>query len=300
MKLAWILLAIAAIASPAGAQLSADWMIPAAAHTSGVGGTFWRTDLSLHNPHDYDLPVVVQLLPSDTANWQSLSVAVTLEPWETVNLWDVLAPDLLDHQGTAALMVYADLGLACEPIEDCQFLVTSRTYTVDPRGAGGEFGQTLPGVDYWRGVDWSSYGYAAGILNDGDIFRCNVGVASWSDDWALVRVDVQSSGGDILASHDLDVPPFGHVQRRLPTPVEGGSLVFYLVDGADDARVFPYASVVNQSTGDPSYQGAVASTAGVVAVKATAPLSGRPERPFAVTPATAADARRALRERTAQ
>jgi hypothetical protein len=272
-------------------------MVPAAAHTGGVGGTFWRTDLSLHNPHDFDLPVVVQLLPSDTSNWQAITLPITLYPWETFNLWDALAPDLLDHQGTAALMIYADLGLACDPIEDCEFLVTSRTYTVDPRGAAGEFGQTLPGVDYWRAVDWSTYGYAAGILNDGELFRCNIGAASWSDGWTVVRVDVQSSAGEILARHDLEIPPFGHVQQRLTTPVEGGSLVFYLVDGPDDARVFPYASVVNQSTGDPSYQGAVASTAGVVAVKAAALPSGRPDRPVAATPSVAADARRALRER---
>jgi len=280
----WTLLLTAALTSQAGAQLASDWMVAASAHTPGVAGTFWRTDLSLHNPHQFDLPVWVQLLPSDTANWEAVALEVTLYPWETVNLWDVLAPDLLDHRGTAALMVYADTDLRCDPIEDCQFLVTSRTYTLDPRGSGGEFAQTLPGVDYWRGVDWTSYGYAAGILNDGVFFRCNVGVASWSAGWTVVRVDVQDSAGSILASHEIEVPPFGHVQQRLPTAVEGGSLVFYLVDGPDDARIFPYASVVDQTTGDPSYQAAIASTAGVVTAKSIAEPRGRPDRPQPAQP----------------
>jgi hypothetical protein len=283
------LILVAALALPAHAQLAADWMVAAAAHTPGVGGTFWRTDLSIHNPHQYDLPVWVQLLPSDTVNWDAYTLQITLYPWETINLWDALAPDLLDQRGTAALMVYADPSLACDPIEDCQFLVTSRTYTPDPRDSGGEFAQTIPGVDYWQAVDWTSYGYAAGILNDGELFRCNIGVASWSPGWTVVRVDVQDSSGNILASHELQVPPFGHVQRRLATAVEGGSLVFYLVDGPDDARVFPYASVVDQTTGDPSYQRAIASTAGVAAAKSLTEPSGRPAHPVAVERRPAAE-----------
>jgi len=277
-----VLTLVTLIALPVHAQLAADWMVAAAAHTGGVGGTFWRTDLSLHNPQEYDLPVVVQMLPSDTANWEAPAILLTLSSWETVNLWDVLGPDVFDHRGTAALMVYADTALDCEPIERCQFLVTSRTYTLDPRSHEGEFAQTLPGVDYWLGVDWEHYGYAAGILNDGAFFRCNIGAASWSSDWTVVRVDVQDSAGNILATHELEVPPFGHVQQRLPTAVEGGSLVFYLAEGPDDARVFPYASVVDQTTGDPSYQGAIASTVGVVAAKAAPPAAGRPGHPVSV------------------
>jgi hypothetical protein len=280
MRHAGSLLALATlIALPARAQLAADWMVAAAAHTGGVGGTFWRTDLSLHNPQEDALPVVVQMLPSDTANWEAPAMLVTLSSWETVNLWDVLGPDYFDHRGTAALMVYADTSLDCDPIERCHFLVTSRTYTLDPQGHDGEFGQTLPGIDYWLGVDWEHYGYAAGILNDGEFFRCNIGAASWSADWTVVQVDVQDSAGNILATHELELPPFGHVQQRLPTALEGGSLVFYLAEGPDDARFYPYASVVDQTTGDPSYQGAIASTVGVVAAKSAHPPVDRPGRP---------------------
>jgi hypothetical protein len=270
---------IALLAPPAAAQLATDWMIPAVAHTEGRRGTFWRSDVSLHNPHGYDLPVVVQLLPSTTENWEAPTLTFTLYPYETVNLWDALGPDLYDRDGTGAMLAYADTTLVCDPIETCQFVATSRTYTVDPWRGYGEFGQTIPGVDVWNGVDWKRYGYAAGILNDGAAFRCNIGAASWTPGWTALRVDVQHSDGTILATHQLDIPPYGHVQQRLPTEVVGGSLVFYLVDGPDEALVFPYASVVDQDTGDASFAACSASVVGVEVAKSGRDHPLRPAHP---------------------
>ena len=51
-------------------------MVAATANTAGSGGTYWRTDLSLHNPHGYDLPVVVtrcaNLYGGGDLNWNRL------------------------------------------------------------------------------------------------------------------------------------------------------------------------------------------------------------------------------------
>jgi hypothetical protein len=278
VALGWIL--FAGCVFPAAAQLSADWMIPAAASNAGARNTFWRTDLSLHNPHEYDLPVVVQALPSDTVNDAVPTLEFTLAPWQTLNLWDVLGPDVFDLEGTAAILAYADPGLACDPIEDCRFLATSRTYTPDATGFG-EFGLTVFGAGVERGTDWETIAYAAGVLNDGGFFRCNVGVASWSAEWTRVRLDVQGAEGVILASEFFDVPPFGHVQRRLDTALEGGSLVFYLQSGPDNALIFPYATVINQETGDPSYVFAEASLVGASVAKKAPREKGRPNRPRA-------------------
>ncbi len=271
---------IAGCALPAAAQLSADWMIPAAAHNPGARGTFWVTDLSLHNPHEYNLPVVVQALPTETENATVPTLNLVLSPWQTVNLWDVLGPDVLGLEGTAAILAYADPGLACDPIESCHFLVTSRTYTPDASGAG-EFGLTVAGAGVERAADWESLAYAAGVLNDGRYFRCNVGVASWTAEWTTVRLDTQDADGSILESELFDVPPFGHIQRRLATPVEGGSLVFYLQSGPDNALIFPYAIVINQETGDPSYFFAEASSVGSSLTGKSARTPERPARPAA-------------------
>lgn len=75
------------------------------------------------------------------------------------------------------------------------------------------------------------------------------------------------------------MPPFGHTQRRLPYTSDGGSLVFYLGDGPTDALVFPYATVINQETGDASYVFAEASTVGASVAKGARPATERPQPP---------------------
>jgi hypothetical protein len=276
-----VALMIVVVPQPLMAQLAADWMIPAAAHNPGSRNTFWRTDVSLHNPHEYDLPVVVQALPTETVNLEVPTLQFTLYPWETVNLWDVLGPDVFGLEGTAAILAYADPSLQCDPIEDCHFLVTSRTYTPEQGGGAGEFGLTVPGAIIGSATDWATFGYAAGVLNDGEAFRCNAGVASWSSDWTRVRLDIQDAAGQILTSEVFDVPPFGHVQRRLLASGLGGSLVFYVESGPDDALVFPYATVINQRTGDPSYLFAAPSLVGVSVAKSTTIGATRPQVPRA-------------------
>lgn len=273
------LLALVGFASPAAAQLSLQWMVPAAANTAGLNGTYWRTDVSLHNPHSFELPVVLQFLPSDTDNGQADTLYLTIGPWATFNLWDALGPNYFAIDGTGAILVFADWELACDPVEECDFLVTSRTYTLAPGGSGGEYGQTIPGSSTWVGIDWNALGYAAGILNDGLSFRTNVGIASWSSDWTTVVVDVQDAEGTIVGSFTHEVPPFGHIQERLPTPIEGGSLVFWLEDGPQDALVFGYASVVDETTGDASYQLAQPSTVGFASTKASPGLQQRRSSP---------------------
>ena len=275
----WLLLFLTAVPTDIYAQLSADWMVPAAAHNKGSKNTFWRTDLSLHNPHEFDLDVVVQILQSDEVNIEVPTLNLTIYPWESVNLWDVLGPDVFDVEGTAAILAYADPSLRCDPIEDCHFLVTSRTYTPEQGGGSGEFGLTVPGAAVDRATDWATFSYAAGVLNDGNTFRCNAGVASWSTDWTRVRLDVQDAGGVILTSETFDVPPFGHIQRRLLSSGDGGSLVFYLESGPEDALVFPYATVINQETGDASYLFAEPSVVGASVAKAWKARVGRPAVP---------------------
>ena len=259
--------------------LASALMVPAAAHTGGSYGTFWRTDVSIHNPHAYDLPVVVQILESHHANWSVPTLDLVLYPWETYNLWDALGPDLFDLSGTGAILVYVEPSFYDQMDADGggHFLVTSRTYTPDPLSEG-EFGQTVPGRRIDDGMDWWTFGYAAGILNDGAAFRCNIGVASWTAAETVVQVDVQDAAGEILATEILTLPAFSHVQRRLSTPVSGGSLVFYLVDGPEDALVFPYGSIADRSTSDPSFQPATPSAVGVDWQRKARPEAAPPAR----------------------
>lgn len=279
-------LTLVGIAGNAYAQLSNAWVVPAAAHVSGVGGTFWRTDLSIHNPQETGVPVVVQALESDRDNSRVPTMDLVLQPWETVNLWDVFGPEQFDIPASGAILVYVPTSQPCSGV-DCDLLVTSRTYTVDSAGGEGEYGQAVNGATLLEGTDWATFAYVAGVLNDGQAFRCNVGVASWTPAWTRVQVDVQDADGTIVDSETFDVPPFGHHQQRLRTSVVGGSLVFLLVDGPQDSWVYPYASVVDQDTGDPAYFFARYSGVGVVEKRNTPAALSVPDRGRAVHPRAA-------------
>jgi hypothetical protein len=67
----------------------------------------------------------------------------------------------------------------------------------------------------------------------------------------------------------------------LPKSTTGGSLVFYLIEGPDDSLVFPYATVINQETGDGSYVFAEASAVGNSVVKRVKAEGRRPAPPLA-------------------
>jgi len=240
------------LAWPLGArELASLYMVPAAANNPGRGGTYWRTDLTLVNPHDFALPVVLQFLPTGKDNSGGVpTVTFELYPYETLNLWDVLGPRGFNRQDVGALLVGADEERITCAQQRCHFVVFSRTYTLGP--LPGEFGQALPGFPAGWGMDSTVLAYLPQISQDQD-FRTNLGVASLSNQWVEVGFDLQAPDGRLLDRQSTWVPPFGHVQWALTRPVTGGSVVMYVRRGPQDAMLFPYASVVNERTGDPVY-----------------------------------------------
>jgi len=261
-----VLLTLLAATQVTARELASLYVVPAAANKLGNLGTDWHTDLTLVNPHGSTLPVFLQFLPSNRDNSGGVpTVTFELYPYETLNLWDVLGPKGFAARGsTGALLVGADTErIACSAqAHNCDFLVTSRTYTIGP--LPGEFGQALPGFPAQLGMDASVLAYLPQVSRDGD-FRTNLGVASLAGAWVEVGVDVQAPDGRILRRTSTWVPPFGHVQWGLDTTVTGGTVVMYVKSGPADAMLFPYASVVNQRSGDPVYVEAHMTVVGVSA-----------------------------------
>jgi hypothetical protein len=179
--------------------------------------------------------------------------AITLQSWQTLNLWDILGPYGFNAHGwTGALLVYADTAASGCPNTpgdtSCDFAAFARNYTLDPDTSDGEFGQDFPGFPAPLGVDQTVIAYMPQISDDG-VFRTNVGTASWTNAWVTVRVDLQDESGNIIGRHDHLIPPYGHMQWRLEDGVTGGTLAAYVVSGPSDAIVYPYATVVNWATG---------------------------------------------------
>ncbi|MCS7183415.1 MAG: hypothetical protein NZ869_09950 [Thermoanaerobaculum sp.] len=235
-------------------ELSWVYVVPAAANAAGRNGTDWHTDLTLVNPQDYALPVVLQFLPTGRDNRRGVpTVTFDLYPFETLNLWDVLGPKGFNARGAVgALVVAADTDRISCPANSsrCHFAVFSRTYTVGP--LPGEFGQALPGFPAPWGLDWSVRAWLPQVSNDQD-FRTNLGVASLSAAFVEVGYDLLDPKGRVLSRQSTWIAPYGHAQWALSGTVTGGTVVVYLRFAPQDALLFPYASVVHQRTGDPVY-----------------------------------------------
>ncbi|MFN3414620.1 MAG: hypothetical protein ACK42L_11230, partial [Thermoanaerobaculum sp.] len=151
-----------------GRELSSVYVVPAAANTPGKNGTDWHTDLTLVNPHEFSLPIVLQFLPSGRDNRGGVpTVTFDLYPYESLSLWDVLGPNGFDARGrTGALLVATDTDKITCPTNSvkCDFVVFSRTYTVGP--LPGEFGQALPGFPAGWGMDRTVLAYLPQLSND--------------------------------------------------------------------------------------------------------------------------------------
>jgi hypothetical protein len=263
-------------------ELTSAYVVTAVANNPGAGGTDWHSDLTIYNPHEYPLPVVLQFLPTGRDNSGSVpTVEVELYPWETLNLWDVLGPNGFDARGLiGALLVYADdQRIDCSGVAStCDLAVFSRTYTLRPGGGAGEYGQALPGFPSHLGLDGSVIAYLPQVMNDSE-FRTNLGVASWTGSFVRIRLELQDPGGTVIDRRDVWIAPFGHAHWRMETPVTGGTVAVWIVDGPPDAMVYPYASVVNEVTGDPVNVEAQLTTVGLTAqaarARAARPTPGR-------------------------
>jgi len=120
---------------------------------------------------------------------------------------------------------------------DASVLVTSRTYTTS---ANGTFGQFVP-----PGTPAGGLATMIGIENDA-AFRTNIGLMAPSP--ATVRlIAYDAAGNEVWRS---DVLAQGLTQLPLPVTLPVGRVTAQVIDGGS---VVPYASVVDNQSGDPIY-----------------------------------------------
>lgn len=144
-----MVLIIAGQLTAATPEQSHRQLIPAVASTEGFGGSFWRTDLVIHNPSDRAARLTLELIPSWPLGGVGAEPLMTtlepiLEPMQTISVIDVVSEHFPDH-ATGALVVFA-----YDP--DGEFVpiaVDSRTWTPDT--TQGSYGQGIPAVA-WRGA----------------------------------------------------------------------------------------------------------------------------------------------------
>jgi hypothetical protein len=217
-------------------------VIAAAAHTKGAGRSQWVTDLSIANPGDVETEVTVHV-----QRWQANSANPEPRSWSlmagrSVELRDVLASEF-EIDGNATLR-----------IESVQPVVTvSRTYNDTPKGTFGQFSRALP---LGHAIGDEVVGHLL-MLEDSPRFRTNIGIANLSDRDASVEVEIFAADGSNIGTEVIVLEPRRSIQRfRMirdftTSAVEGARATVRVL--TPESRVMAYATVIDNTTGDPTY-----------------------------------------------
>ena len=248
-------ISILLFAASAFAQVNDTYVIPVAGNTPGAFGTRWMTQFSLFNPQSYELKVSVTFIPTLGGRGQEALVRV---PANAVAFSSNVLNDVFGVSGGGALLVATfaeDNPTVPNDVISRAFLVTSNTFN---NASSGTFGQTIPGV--WAGLmDFATDGISAvahGVRNDSrQGWRANVGAVNLGRSSVTMRLNVYDIDGAVVARNiPFTIPPLAHMQDTLPVQVDRGSVEFFVDDSTKDAVVFPYVSVIDQLSGDPTYQ----------------------------------------------
>ncbi len=238
-------------------------LISVAAQTSGVGGTSWRTELTLFNAGAEGANLTLRFLPAGGGN--AVTRSVFLAPKQAVMYENALLDLFSIGTGAGALTIEASSAGT-----NANIRISSRTYTTD---AAGTYGQSVPDVEPSA---LQQTLYVTGIKS-GDAFRTNVGLVNRASVPVGTTLTLYSATGSTTSSKSLTLPANSFQQLSLATlfpDVEGRTfdvLSMRMASEATDA-VSAYASVVDNATQDPIYIQAVPQASGG---RASIPVVGR-------------------------
>jgi len=237
-----LILLVATLAA-GGQAIGPGGAVPAVANLPGLAGTFWQSDVIIHNPGETQISIRLLLFPEirdggpvfDPLTSDSMTVPALGQLTVSNVVQSVFG--MIDTKG--ALSVISEDG---SPI-----VIGSRTYTFGDDG--GTYGQEVFGILV------SERAWAAGAQND-SLYRTNVGVylpvAPAQGSTVDFEVIIRDSSGTEIARGTMPFPAAGVQQRSL------SSLgVDQLLDGSvevvsSDPSYFwyGYISRIDQTSGD--------------------------------------------------
>jgi PKD repeat protein len=231
--------------SPATPQPGAfSSLVPVTAQTSGVGGSVWRTELSIFNAGSEMANIDLAFVPSPGVPAQTRSIAVF--PRETRTFANALLDIYGISAGAGGISIAATSAASTPDLK-----ITSRTFAATPNGT---YGQAVPDVS---ASDLQNTLYMTGLVSTVD-FRTNIGLVNKSSSAVPAALTLLDANGGIVQTASLSVPPNSFQQQSLsglfPATANGSYplLSLRIGTGALDA-VSVYGSVVDNRTQDPVY-----------------------------------------------
>lgn len=221
-------------------------ILPVVGSTAGVGGSFFRTSVQLHNAGTTPSIGGIVFHPSGTAgNVQDPVLPFTLAAGETRTI-----PDLLPEMGLSGLGS-ADVILTIGSGSNAP-IVSARVF--NDAGAAGTTGFTEAAM---RAQDALRPGQVGVLLLPADPtnFRFNLGVRTL-EEGAVPTLTLRDASGAIVTTVSRTFPATYHEQQSasaflgVSTLPAGGSIEITVGAGA---AIF-YGATVDNRTGDPSFQ----------------------------------------------
>jgi hypothetical protein len=237
--------------------------IPTSAHSTGTGGTNWRTDVEAQNPSTQQAGFKIELLKKDLDNTSPQATqTLQLDGGVAVRYPDALA-SLFQFDGTGAIRV---------TVTGVGLLVNSRTYNLlgdgNPLGlpAGATFGQFVPAYTLDQAAN---FGQTARLIHlshtNANIqpvtgSRTNIGFVNMTGMTIDIVADLYDKTGALFGT----IP--GDLTRLLPYSFRQVNNAFERVTSAAVAdgyaiiktttsggKFVTYASVIDNRSGDPVF-----------------------------------------------
>ena len=253
-----LLFSLLAAAGAHAAHYADTYVIPVAGHVMGANGTMWMSDVAIRNFSNAPLNVEFVVIESGDFNDDNVyplsstvvpNGAVTVGANNTVHLRDIMAGHRGMENPIGALIVGAN----------APFAITSRAYS-----SRSPLGQTvMPARDFldnsFGTADNAGFAYIPGVINNASA-RTNVGFVAGSGgstSQMTIEVSVRNAAGGIVGTRNFVLPAgrFEHMQVSLRSIAPGafdiGSVDVRITEG--EGVVVPYASIVDNTTGEAAY-----------------------------------------------
>jgi PKD repeat protein len=219
-------------------------LVSAAAQSTGVGGSVWRTELTMFNAGSEAASIDITFVPGAGGTLQRRSVFLSPRQSRT---WNNALLDIFGMTSGAGALAIEATSPTTTPVLN----ISSRTFN---NSGIGTYGQGIPDVGT---ADLQRNLYITGMISNAD-YRTNVGLVNRSASPVSATLTLFDADGDSLGSTTVTIPASNFQQDTLGSffdEVEGRLLSaasMHISTSAADA-VSAYASVIDNRTQDPVY-----------------------------------------------
>jgi hypothetical protein len=237
---------------PIGSPGTYAYLVAASAHTAGLNGTNWVTDLTLANPGLADTRARLYFIK----RWPNCSGPDCVPPdlpvaypiqvplRQSVALGDVVQTVFGDTSAAGAILVGSDVPL----------LVGSRTYNDT---LNGSFGQYVPGRPVGEAIAFGQTAWLIGLSESTSTtagFRTSIGLVNVTAQRLDIEVALYRADGTWLGTQNVSLNPYEFQQLdRIYTQVTSSDVAngYAVVDTTTQGgRLFAYAAVIDNRSGD--------------------------------------------------